>query len=144
MNMMKIALLGSAALATVTISARADDLSDLKAQIEALNSRVAQVEAAPAVPAGYQLLTVSEGKAIVIPGLEADKNYGDTATVISVLPTADAPAGPSTALLARLWCSKTQLVRKIQTLTSKHAVKLQWLARPIRQLVKLAQRLSFV
>jgi hypothetical protein len=93
MNMMKIALLGSAALATVTISARADDLSDLKAQIEALNSRVAQVEAAPAVPAGYQLLTVSEGKAIVIPGLEADKNYGDTATVISVLPTADAPAG---------------------------------------------------
>jgi hypothetical protein len=95
MNMMKIALLGSAAVAAVSISARADDLSDLKAQIEALNARVSQVEAAPAVPAGYQLLTVGEGKATQIPGLESDKNFGDTATVIGIMPTADAPASTS-------------------------------------------------
>jgi hypothetical protein len=93
MKMMKIALIGSAALAAATLSARADELSDLKAQIEALNSRMATLETQPAVPAGYQLLSISKGQAIAIPGLsEADKGFGDTATVISILPTADAPA----------------------------------------------------
>jgi hypothetical protein len=99
MKMMKIALLATAAVAAVSVSARADDLSDLKAQIEALNARVASVEAAPAVPAGYQLLTVSEGQALVVPGLpETDKGFGNTATVISVLPTADAPAGTEVSI----------------------------------------------
>jgi hypothetical protein len=94
MNIMKLALLGTAALAAGSLSARADDLSDMKAQIEALNSRLAQVEAAPAVPAGYQLLSISKGQAAVVPGLVAsDAGYGDTATVISVMPTADMPAG---------------------------------------------------
>jgi hypothetical protein len=92
MKMMKLALLGTAAVAAVSISARADELSDLKAQIEALNSRVAQVEAAPAVPAGYQLLSVGEAKASQTPGLESDRHLGDTATVVSILPTADVPA----------------------------------------------------
>ena len=95
MKMMKIALIGTAALAAVSVSARADELSDLKAQIEALNSRVASVEAAPTVPAGYQLLSVNRGKSMVIPGLEADKALGDTSTIISILPTADAPAATS-------------------------------------------------
>jgi hypothetical protein len=92
MKMMKIALIGTAALAAVSVSARADELSDLKAQIEALNTRVASVEAAPSVPAGYQLLSINKGPAMVIPGLEKDKAFGDTSTIISVLPTADAPA----------------------------------------------------
>ncbi len=92
MKMMKIALLATAAVAAVSVSARADELSDLKAQIEALNNRMAVMETAPAVPAGYQLLSIGKGQASVVPGLEADKDYGDTATVISILPTADAPA----------------------------------------------------
>jgi hypothetical protein len=93
MKVMKLALLGTAALAAASLSARADDLSDLKAQIEALNNRIATLEAAPAVPAGYQLLTVSDAPAMVIPGLEeTDKSYGATATNIGILPTADVPA----------------------------------------------------
>jgi hypothetical protein len=93
MKVMKLALLGTAALAAASLSARADDLSDLKAQIEALNNRIASLEAAPAVPAGYQLLTVSDAPAMVIPGLEeTDKSYGATATNIGILPTADVPA----------------------------------------------------
>ncbi len=50
MKMIKMALLGGAALAVTTAAAKADDLSALKAQIESLNARVAQMEAAPAVP----------------------------------------------------------------------------------------------
>jgi hypothetical protein len=92
MKVMKLALLGTAALAAVSVSARADDLADLKAQIEALNSRISQLEAAPAVPAGYQLLTVSEAPAIVVPSLDVHKDFGPTATSIGILPTADVPA----------------------------------------------------
>jgi hypothetical protein len=47
MNVLKIALLGTAALAAVSVSARADDLADLKAQIEALNGRISQLESTP-------------------------------------------------------------------------------------------------
>jgi hypothetical protein len=92
MNVLKIALLGTAALAAVSVSARADDLTDLKAQIEALNGRISQLESTPSIPAGFQLLTVSEADAIIVPGLEADKEYGNKATNIGILPTADVPA----------------------------------------------------
>ena len=96
MKTMKLALLGGAALAVMTAGAQADDLSALKAQIESLNARVAQMEAAPAVPAGYSLLTISEGTQQVIPGLEVLRkdalSTGNKATVIGILPTADAPA----------------------------------------------------
>ena len=96
MNMFKMALLGGAALAVSAAGAQADDLTALKAQIESLNARVASMEAAPSVPAGYSLLTVSDGTASVVPGnaLEArdQASYGTRATIISVLPTADAPA----------------------------------------------------
>jgi opacity protein-like surface antigen len=94
MNAVKIALLGTAALAAVSVSARADDLSDLKAQIEGLNSRISQLESTPSVPAGYQLLSISETDAIIVPGLDSakDKFYGKKATNIGVMPTADVPA----------------------------------------------------
>jgi opacity protein-like surface antigen len=98
MNMMKIALLGTAALAAVSVSARADNLSDLKAQIEALNARVAAVETAPAVPAGFALMTVGKADAIVVPSLDVDKNYGATATQIGIMPTADVDAPASTVI----------------------------------------------
>jgi hypothetical protein len=92
MNVLKIALLGTAALAAVSVGARADDLADLKAQIEALNGRISQLESSPSVPAGYQLLSISETDAIIVPGIEADKDYGTKATNIGILPTADVPA----------------------------------------------------
>jgi opacity protein-like surface antigen len=94
MHSIKLALLGTATLAALTMSARADDLSDLKAQIEALNGRISQLEATPTVPAGYKLLSVSETDAIIVPGYLNDKEFGDKATNIGITPTADVP--PST------------------------------------------------
>lgn len=96
MKMMKLALLGGAALAVSAIGAQADELDALKAEIEALNARVAQLEATPSVPAGYQLVTIRKGDAMVVPGLDnRDPGYGDQATVISIMPTADAPSSTS-------------------------------------------------
>ena len=99
MKSIKLALLGGAALAVSAAAAHADDLDALKAQIETLNARVAAMEAAPAVPAGYQLIAISEGERVNTPGLDLSWTgrqlaaYGNKATYISVLPTADAPAG---------------------------------------------------
>ena len=96
MKTMKVALLATAALAAVSVSARADDTAAIKAQLEALTARIAQLEAAPAAPIGYSLLTISEGPATVVPGLDnltrADLGYGDKATVVGIMPTADMPA----------------------------------------------------
>jgi opacity protein-like surface antigen len=94
MKTMKVALLATAGLAAVSISARADEVSDMKTQLEALNARIARLEAAPAVPTGFSLLTLSEGQASAIPGLEEQDaaSYGDKAHVIGVMPTADMPA----------------------------------------------------
>jgi hypothetical protein len=95
MTSMKTALLAGVALAVSAVGAQADDLSALKAQIESLNARVASMEAAPSVPAGYSLLTVGEGQAHVVPGMTAQEqaSFAGNATIISVMPTADAPAG---------------------------------------------------
>ncbi len=97
MKSIKMALLGGAAIAVSAAGAHADELQDLKAQVEALNARVAAMETAPSVPAGYQLLAVSKGEALQIPGLDQSNRdrftEGNRATIISVLPTADAPAG---------------------------------------------------
>jgi len=97
MKTMKMALLAGAAVAVSTAAAHADELSDMKAQIEALNARMAAMETAPSVPAGYQLLAVSKGEAMQVPGLteSAREQFteGKNATIISVMPTADAPAG---------------------------------------------------
>jgi opacity protein-like surface antigen len=96
MKTMKVALLATAALAAVSASARADDAADIKAQLEALTARIAQLEAAPAVPTGFSLLTISEGPATVVPGLgvrsQDAAGYGDKATIIGIMPTADVPA----------------------------------------------------
>ena len=92
MKVVKLALLGTAALAAVSVSARADDLSDLKAQIESLNARLAAVESTPAVPAGFQLLSISATDSVIMPGFSSDKDFGTTGTRIGILPTADVPA----------------------------------------------------
>jgi hypothetical protein len=95
MKMMKLALLGGAALAVTAAGARADDLSALKAEIEALNSRVAQLEATPSVPAGYSL--VAFGRGTMTPDLGNSSSPWTTSKshVVSVVPTADAPATAS-------------------------------------------------
>lgn len=97
MKSIKLALMAGAAIAVSAAAAQAEDLEALKAQIEALNARIAAVEAAPAVPTGYQLIAISEGDLKQTPGLEMTAReraaYGNKATIISVLPTADAPAG---------------------------------------------------
>jgi len=59
----------AAAVAVSAAAAHADELNDLKAQVEALNARVAAMETALSVPAGYQLLAISKGEAAQIPGL---------------------------------------------------------------------------
>jgi hypothetical protein len=93
MKVLKLALIGTAALAAASVTARADSLSDLKAQIEALNGRISQLEAAPAVPAGYQLMSVSKQDAIIVPSLDIDNSFKQTnVTTIGILPTADVPA----------------------------------------------------
>jgi len=94
MKTMKVALLASAALAAVSVSARADDTAAIKAQLEALTARIAQLEATPSLPAGYQLMTYSSQDAIVIPGLDSDRQRerGTKAGTIGILPTADMPA----------------------------------------------------
>lgn len=97
MKSIKMALMAGAAIAVTSASASADELQDLKAQVEALNSRMAAMETAPSVPAGYQLLAVSKGESQQIPGLDSSNrdrfSEGNRATIISVMPTADAPAG---------------------------------------------------
>ena len=93
MNMIKFALLGTAAIAAVSVSARATEASDiaaLKAQVEALSAQVAA--STTDVPAGFQLVSVTTAPTIVAPGMTLDKNYAATATQIGVMPTADAPA----------------------------------------------------
>jgi hypothetical protein len=94
MKMMKWALLGGAALAVTATSARADDLAALKAQIEALQSRVTQLEAQPqaSMPSGYSLLSIHSGMTDVDQsGIRpADRVDEDSGVTISVLPTADA------------------------------------------------------
>ena len=97
MKSIKLALMAGAAIAVSAAAAQADDLDALKAQIEALNARVAAMEAAPAVPAGYQLLAISKGDLQQTPGVEMSQRekaaYGNKSHIISVMPTADAPAG---------------------------------------------------
>ena len=92
MNTIKFALLGTAALAAVSVSAQASTASDiaaLKAQVEALSAQVAANEAQTSVPAGFQLVTVSQQPAIVVPGVGS---VGRDVTTIAIVPTADAPA----------------------------------------------------
>ena len=95
MKMMKWALLGGAALAVTATAAQADDLGALKAQIEALQSRVTQLEAQPqaSMPSGYSLLSIRDGQGTyegVLAERNADKVHDDSGFTMSVLPTADA------------------------------------------------------
>jgi opacity protein-like surface antigen len=80
--------------------AQADELSDLKAQLEALQSRVDQIEQQPAqaaLPEGVSLLTLNRGSADLPnygtqAGREKYEKPSDRGFTIAVTPTADLPA----------------------------------------------------
>jgi hypothetical protein len=93
MKMMKWALLGGAAFAVMSTSAQADELSALKAQLEALQTRVSQLEAQPAtsMPSGYSLLSIRDGGGnySTLPQRQEDRIDPNSGVTISVLPTAE-------------------------------------------------------
>ncbi|MBL8907743.1 MAG: hypothetical protein JNM20_13805 [Rhizobiales bacterium] len=95
MKMLKWALLGGAAVAVTATAAQADELSDLKAQLEALQQRVTQLEAQPttSLPSGYSLMSFRNGGAVydAVPE-KADMREltsVDNGFTIGVMPTAD-------------------------------------------------------
>jgi len=96
MKMMKWALLGGAAFAVMATSAQADELTALKAQLEALQARVTQLEAQPAtsMPSGYSLLSMRDGsQEAVVAERQADRLDPNSGVTFSVMPSADvAPA----------------------------------------------------
>lgn len=88
-------LLAGSAIVLHAAAARADDLSALKAEIEALQNRVSQLEAQPgaSLPSGYSLLTIRDGQAdfrYFRPQSRDDMVPEDSGFTISVLPAADA------------------------------------------------------
>ncbi|HUE46206.1 MAG TPA: DcaP family trimeric outer membrane transporter [Aestuariivirgaceae bacterium] len=94
------ALLGSVALGVMATGAQADELSDLKAQLESLQSRVNQLEQQPStvtLPEGASFLTLTRGSA-EFPNYgtkaarEASDMPADRGFTIAVTPTADLPA----------------------------------------------------
>jgi opacity protein-like surface antigen len=94
------ALLGSVALGVMASGAQADELSDLKAQLESLQSRVDQIEQQPALaalPEGASFLTLTRGSA-QLPNYgtqaarDASNMPADRGFTIAVTPTADMPA----------------------------------------------------
>ncbi|MFO0990775.1 MAG: hypothetical protein U1E67_02440 [Hyphomicrobiales bacterium] len=95
MKMLKWALLGGAAFAVTATAAKADELSDLKAQLETLQQRVTQLEAQPStsLPSGYSLMSFRSGGAVydAVPE-KADMQAltgVDNGFTIGVMPTAD-------------------------------------------------------
>jgi hypothetical protein len=93
------ALLGGVALSVMATGAQADELSALKAQLEALQSRVNTLESAPAaaLPEGYSLMTYTRGAGSNSDwGNESKRDSinvsNDRGFTVSVTPTADMPA----------------------------------------------------
>jgi len=94
------ALLGGVALSVMATGAQADELSDLKAQLETLQGRVNQLEQQPAAaigtPEGASFLTVSRGQGSMGDfgrlSRVHDNIPDDRGFTISVTPTADIPA----------------------------------------------------
>lgn len=91
----KHVLLGGVALAAMAVGAAADDLSNLKSELAALQARVSDLETQPqAVSApGYSLLSIRDGQGhseSPVPRRAADRVRADQGFTLSVLPAADA------------------------------------------------------
>lgn len=92
-------LLGGVALSVMATGAQADELAELKAQLEALQGRVQQLEqqpATPQLPDGVSFLTISRGMAEMPSYGTRSRMYDDVVDergfTIAVTPTADLPA----------------------------------------------------
>ena len=91
-------LLGGVAVSVMATGAQASELSDLKAQLEALQSRVNTIETAPAanLPAGAMLMTMSKGRGsnnwADVSARDAANVASDRGFTIAINPTADLPA----------------------------------------------------
>jgi opacity protein-like surface antigen len=94
------ALLGSVALGVMATGAQADELSELKAQLEGLQNRVDQIEQQPtyaALPEGASFITLNRGS-VELPNYgtqaarDASNMPADRGFTIAVTPTADLPA----------------------------------------------------
>ena len=96
MTFLRKALLGGAALAVMATGAQADELSTLKAQLEALQSRVDTMETAPSSLDGRSLLTFERGQGANTWGAQSAQEVasmtGDNGFTIGITPTADMPA----------------------------------------------------
>ena len=97
---LKRALLGGVALGVMASGAQADELADLKAQLENLQSRVNELEqrpSAPVLPEGASFITMSRGTAdFPNYGTQAKRDEINTSPsrgfTIAITPTADLPA----------------------------------------------------
>ena len=118
---LRSALLGGVAISVMATGAQASELSDLKAQLEALQSRVNTIETAPraTLPEGVSAMTVAKGQGSLASwGNESARdaaNYNSTrGYTVTINPTADLPA-PVTeitvygyAKLDFTWANETQ------------------------------------
>ena len=93
------ALLGGVALSVMAAGAQADELGDLKAQLEALQSRVNTLESQPAqtaMPDGTSLITFHRGQGTLAdfgPSTARDGTQpSDRGFTVDITPTADMPA----------------------------------------------------
>jgi hypothetical protein len=99
-NGLRGALLGGAALAAMTSGVQADELAALKAQLEALQSKVDILEHAPSpgaqAPAGASFITFERGSRMEFVAPTAARDRGnindDAGFTIAVTPSADLPA----------------------------------------------------
>src|SRR5262245_46462471 len=87
-------LLGSVALAGAAGGASADELSSRKADLDALQSRVSQLEAKPraSLPSGYSLLSIRDGQPYfedLRPEKSDDVIPAGAGLTLSVAPAAD-------------------------------------------------------
>jgi len=94
---LRSALLGGVAVSVMATGAQASELSDLKAQLEALQSRVNTIETAPVLPAGVSAMTLAKGQgSLATWGNESASDAANTNSTrgytISINPTADLPA----------------------------------------------------
>jgi len=93
------ALLGGVALSVMAAGAQADELSDLKAQLETLQARVNTLESRPvqsAMPEGTSLITFNRGQGTLAdfgPSTARDGTQpADRGFTVDITPTADMPA----------------------------------------------------
>ncbi len=97
-QLLRRALLSGAALGAMAAGAQADELADLKAQLEALQARVSQIESQPppeALPEGASLVSVRRGQlssSMIAPSPVWERPREHQGFTFSIRPTADMPA----------------------------------------------------